>query len=202
MNEIVLATRNAHKVREIQEIFSGLPIQFISLAAFPQAPEVVEDGRSFQENAVKKASQIAAALGKICLADDSGIEVDALHGAPGIYSARFSGSNATDESNNQKLIKLLEKVPPALRTARYRCVMAAATPDGDVHTEEGVCEGQISLKPSGKNGFGYDPFFYYPPLKKTFGDTSPEIKNKLSHRYYALVKIKPVLLRLLKISAD
>lgn len=199
MKEVVLATRNSHKIREIQEIFSGLSIQFLSLASFPKAPEVVENGRSFQENAVKKASQLAAFLGKICLADDSGIEVDALHGAPGIYSARFSGPNATDDSNNQKLIKLLEKVPSSQRTARYRCVMALATPDGTIHTKEGVCEGQISLKPSGKNGFGYDPFFYYPPLKKTFGDTSPEIKNRLSHRYQALLKIKPVLLRILEI---
>jgi len=199
MKEVVLATRNAHKVREIQNIFSELPVRFLSLAAFPNAPEVVEDGRTFRENAVKKAFQISAYLQKICLADDSGLEVDALHGAPGVYSARFSGPNATDESNNQKLIKFLEKTEPSRRTARYRCVMALATPEGEVYSEEGICEGLISLKPSGKNGFGYDPFFYYPPLKKTFGDTSPEIKNKHSHRYSALLKIKPVLQRILEI---
>lgn len=197
MADVVLATHNKHKIREIQEIFQGLPIQFISLKDFAHAPIIVEDGKSFQENAIKKAQGIAKWTGKICLADDSGIEVDYLRGAPGIYSARFSGENATDEDNNFKLVHALENVPFDQRKARYRCVMAIATPSGTIKTEEGTCEGVIVLTPKGKNGFGYDPLFYYPPLGVTFGELEPQLKNRLSHRYYALQKIKPVLLKII-----
>jgi XTP/dITP diphosphohydrolase len=131
------------------------------------------------------------------LADDSGIEVDYLKGAPGIYSARFAGENATDEENNSELLKLLENVSFERRTARYRCVMAVATPLGIVQTAEGTCEGKIASASEGKNGFGYDPLFFYPPFGQTFGQTDPNEKNKVSHRYHALQKIRPILIKVL-----
>jgi XTP/dITP diphosphohydrolase len=198
MADVVLATLNQHKIKEIKEIFQDLPIQFISLKDFVHPPTIVEDGKSFQENAIKKAQGLAKWTGKNCLADDSGIEVDYLKGAPGIYSARFSGENATDEENNIKLLEALKHVPFDQRKARYRCVMAIATPAGIVKTEEGTCEGVIVLTPKGTNGFGYDPLFYYPSLGMTFGELEPHLKNKLSHRYYALQKIKPTLMKIIQ----
>ncbi|MBI1871138.1 MAG: XTP/dITP diphosphatase [Chlamydiae bacterium] len=192
-NELLLATRNLHKIREIEEIFVELPILFLTLKDFPQTPEIIEDGKSFKENALKKALSLAQWSGKTCLADDSGIEVDFLNGAPGIYSARFAGEKASDEENNEKLLRLLREVPLVQRTARYQCVMALATPKGKTHTEQGTCEGLITSGPKGKGGFGYDPVFFYPPFKKTFGETDPVLKDKVSHRYHALEKIKPLL---------
>lgn len=188
--KIVLATRNLHKVREIQEIFSGLPVTFISVSEFKNAPEVVEDGMSFEENAIKKALAISQFTNQFALADDSGIEVDFLNAKPGIHSARFAGDTATDDENNKKLLQLLENIPWNKRSARYRCVMALASPDSRVQTAEGTCEGMIALKPEGQNGFGYDPLFYYPPLGKTLGLVDAEVKNKFSHRYHALEGIK------------
>ncbi|MBI3265814.1 MAG: XTP/dITP diphosphatase [Chlamydiae bacterium] len=190
---IVLATKNLHKLREIQEIFQGLPFHFLSLAEFKDAPSVTEDGTSFEENAIKKAQSAASFTREISLADDSGLEVDALQEAPGIYSARFAGENATDEENNLKVLALLKNLPPEKRKARYRCVMALATPEKRVHITEGICEGLITKTPQGKNGFGYDPIFFYPPFGKTFGQTDPILKNKVSHRFQALENIKPFL---------
>lgn len=195
--QVILATRNIHKVREICKIFEDLPIHFISLSEFPDSPLIEEDGHTFKENAIKKALNIAQVLGEICLADDSGIEVDHLHGAPGIYSARFAGENATDEENNRKLLQLLESVPFEKRRARYRCVMAVSTPKGKIQSTQGTCEGLIALESIGKNGFGYDPLFFYPPFQKTFGLTDPIEKNKVSHRYQALCDMKPFLEKLI-----
>ncbi|MDP3980026.1 MAG: XTP/dITP diphosphatase [Chlamydiota bacterium] len=195
--KVVLATCNTHKVREIKEIFQEWDINFLDLNQWPDAPDIIEDGTTFGENAIKKATAIAQHTGLISLADDSGIEVDYLNGAPGIYSARFSGEKATDEENNNKLLVSLQDVPKEKRTARYRCVIAIATPLGEVKTAEGICEGLIATKPVGSNGFGYDPIFYYPPLTQTFGITAPQVKNKLSHRYYALMNIKALLLQMM-----
>lgn len=197
--EVVLATRNRYKISEIKEIFAGLPMRFLSLADVSGAPVIAEDGKSFEENAVKKALGIAQWSGKLALADDSGIEVEVLSNDPGIYSARFAGEKATDEENNQKLLDLLKIVPFEKRKARYRCVMAVATPDGATRTAEGTCEGFIAFEPMGENGFGYDPLFFYPPFGITFGQTEPDLKNKVSHRCHALQTIKPVLLELLKL---
>ncbi len=193
MYEILLATHNSHKIREIRKIFQHLPIQFLSLADFKNPPHVIEDGKTFKKNALKKAVQIAQWSRKISLADDSGIEVDALHGAPGIYSARFAGEKATDEENNIKLLEQLKNTPFEKRTARYQCVMAIATPDSFIQTTQGTCEGYIVLQPDGKEGFGYDPLFYYPPFQKTFGNTPPDQKNQVSHRFHALQKLEPIL---------
>lgn len=198
-NPVLIASKNSHKITEIKEIFVRLPINFITLSDLQNVPSIVEDGKSFKENAIKKAREICQWSGVTCLADDSGIEVDFLQGTPGIYSARFSGDHATDEDNNSKLMHLLKDTPFAFRTARYRCVMAVATPDGKIETSEGTCEGIIALEPRGVNGFGYDPIFFYPPLSHTFGEIEPDVKNKLSHRYQALIKIKPILLNILEI---
>lgn len=198
MNSIVLATRNLHKIEEIEDIFKDFPIQFLSLSDFQNVPKVIEDGKSFEENAIKKAVQIARWTKKVSLADDSGIEVDFLKGAPGIYSARFAGESATDDQNNQKILEFLTRVPHEKRTARYRCVIAIANAEGKVQMTEGICEGFITTKLQGKKGFGYDPLFFYPPFRKTFGETSPEEKNKVSHRCKALESIKPILLEMLQ----
>ena len=195
--EIVLATTNRHKVREIQEIFSNLSITFLSLEQFPKMPKIIEDGKTFEENAVKKASLVSQYTGQIALADDSGIAVDFLDGAPGIYSARFAGEEASDEENNSKLMTLLAQVPDEKRRAVYHCVVAVTTPEGKCLTSEGICEGKIAIKPSGKQGFGYDPIFYYPPFQKTFGNTPPLDKNKVSHRFQALILMKPKIISLL-----
>lgn len=196
MHEVVLATRNVHKFREVRVILSHLPLRFLWLADFPGCPDAVEDGKTFQENALKKAQFYAETLGKKCLADDSGLEVDFLQGAPGVYSARFSGPGATDDDNNRKLMTLLNAIAQERRTARYRCVMAVASPEGPARTAEGTCEGWIALEPSGRNGFGYDPLFFYPPFGKTFGETEPHLKNTVSHRYHALMNIAPALMEM------
>ena len=195
--EIILATTNRHKVCEIQEIFSDLSITFLSPEQFPKMPKIIEDGKTFEENAIKKASLVSQYTGKIALADDSGIAVDFLNGAPGIYSARFAGEEASDEENNSKLMTLLSQVPDEKRRAVYHCVVAVATPEGKCFTSEGICEGKIAIKPSGKQGFGYDPIFYYPPFQKTFGNTPPLDKNRVSHRFQALILMRPKIISLL-----
>ena len=197
MTEILLATHNQNKVIEIQQIFSGESVSFSSLANFKNAPHIHEDGHSFLENAVKKATTIASWSGKISLADDSGLEVDCLNGAPGIYSARYAGEEATDQENNLKLLEMLKDIPPDQRTAQYRCVMVIGFPNGRYESAEGHCHGLISLEPHGKNGFGYDPLFYDAVLKKTFAEMDPSIKNKISHRFHALENLKPIILKLL-----
>jgi XTP/dITP diphosphohydrolase len=184
MIEIVVATRNPGKLGEIAHALQGLPVKLLSLAEFPDAPEVVEDGDTFQENAVKKARAIAAHTQKSALADDSGLAVDALHGAPGVRSARFAGEGASDEMNNLKLLAALADVPA--RLAQFVCVLCLASPGGDIITVEGSCPGEILEAPRGRGGFGYDPLFYYPPLHATFAEVSREQKLEVSHRGRAL----------------
>lgn len=186
MIEIVVATRNWGKLKEIQEMLAGLPFKFLTLRDFPSAPEVAEDGETFLDNAVKKAVAIARATGKFALADDSGLEVAALAGAPGVYSARYSGPNATDETNNQKLLLELERVPGASRAARFVCVIVLAAPEGKIITAFGECAGEIAAAPRGSLGFGYDPLFYYPPLRATFSELTQSKKLAVSHRGQAL----------------
>ncbi|MBE3586254.1 MAG: XTP/dITP diphosphatase [Thermoanaerobacter sp.] len=191
--KLVLATRNPGKVRELSQLLSPLGYEVLSLEHFPGVPEVVEDGATFKDNAVKKATAVARHTGQLALADDSGLEVDYLGGAPGVRSARFAGEGHDDRANNEKLLRLLAGVPPEKRTARFRCVVAVATPEGKVLTTEGTCEGIIAEEPRGEGGFGYDPLFYVPSCGKTFAELEPEVKNRISHRGRALALMKEIL---------
>jgi len=190
---IILATRNEGKVRELQQLLSGTGFHVVSLAGFPEVPEVVEDGDTFAANAIKKAQVVATNLGKITLADDSGLIVDYLDGAPGVHSARFAGPGHDDAANNRKLLQLLSGVPEQLRTARFRCAIALVTPDGQVATTHGICEGVIIDEHKGENGFGYDPLFFVPRYAKTFAELDSATKNAISHRGQALQKAKAIL---------
>jgi len=192
IREIIVATRNQKKLEEIREIMRGLKIKFLSLEDVPNAPYVNEDGKSFLENAAKKAVKIARFTKKLTLGEDSGLCIDALMGAPGIYSSRFSGQGKSDEKNNQKVLRLLKKVPLKKRSARYVCAVALADKNGLIGVVGGVCGGLIAPKMEGTHGFGYDPLFLLPQYRKTFGQLGPLIKHKLSHRYKALKKLRPI----------
>lgn len=191
--EIVIASKNKGKIREIRQIYADLPVSVVEV---PDLPEVVEDGATFAENARKKALSAARHSGRWALADDSGLEVDALGGAPGIHSARWSGGG--DEANNDKLLAELAGVAAPARTARYRAVVAVADPDGRIVAEaEGVCEGLIGFERRGTGGFGYDPLFIVPPYGRTMAELPPEVKNALSHRGQALRRLREPLTRAL-----
>ncbi len=196
MPSLIVATRNSGKLQEILQVL-GPGIDLESLADFPQIPEILEDGDTFEANAAKKARTVVRHTGRPALADDSGLEVDALDGAPGIYSARFAGEGATDETNNARLLHLLDGIPEDKRTARFRCVIAIATPDGTVRTAEGCCEGQILHQPRGSGGFGYDPLFLLPERGLTFSELPPEKKNRISHRGRALRAARSLILEAL-----
>lgn len=191
--KIVLATGNQGKVNEIKAILQDLDVEVLSLKDFPEIDEIVEDGATFAENAVKKAKAVTEATGLVAVADDSGLEVDYLDGAPGIYSARFAGEDKDDVANNMKLLGLMEGAPDDQRTARFRCVIAITTPCGDVFTAKGACIGIIGDEIKGNKGFGYDPLFYLPEYDRTFAELDPGIKNKISHRGRALAQMKSVL---------
>jgi len=184
--KVVLATNNPGKVREISEIMKPHGIEVVSLQDYSGLVEVEEDGDTFKDNAVKKALAACEHTGLIALADDSGLEVDYLDGAPGVHSSRFAGGEKDDAANNRKLLELLSGVPEEKRTARFRCVVAIVDREGWIYTAEGTCEGIIATEPRGKGGFGYDPLFYLPEYGKTFAELEPEIKNKISHRARAL----------------
>jgi XTP/dITP diphosphohydrolase len=186
MNEIVVASGNKGKVAEIAAALVALPVKVLSLDDMGAAAEAEENGQTFEANAVLKATHYSLLTGKACLADDSGLEVDALHGAPGVYSARYAGEEAGDAACNRKLLAELAAVPPAHRSARFRCVLAYVTPEGVLLTAEGSCEGQILCEPRGEGGFGYDPLFYIPSLDKTMAELSLADKNVVSHRGQAL----------------
>jgi XTP/dITP diphosphohydrolase len=187
--EIVLATRNKKKIAEITRITADLPITILSLADFPGCPETVEDRDTFEGNATKKADEVCRSTGKAALADDSGLAVDALAGAPGVYSARYAGEGANDVRNNEKLLSELRGVPPAERTARFVCCMALAFPDGSIKTFFGEARGSITMEPKGKTGFGYDPVFVPDGFTRTFAEMAGEEKDRLSHRGKAIEKL-------------
>lgn len=193
----MLASRNRGKIREIQAMLADLGISLFSLNDYPAIPEIVEDGKSFLENALKKGRTVAEATGEIVLADDSGLEVDALGGAPGIHSARYAGADADDLRNNRKLLHDLKGVPAANRGAAFRCVLVLYPPDGRYEAFEGRWEGRIAEEPVGKGGFGYDPLFFLPGKGMTVAQLSPEVKNRVSHRAQAFAKLKERLQRLL-----
>lgn len=188
--EIVLATRNKKKIEEIKRITADLPITVLSLDNFPGCPETIEDRDTFEGNAVKKAVEVCRFTGQPALADDSGLEVDALNGAPGIYSARYAGSGANDFRNNEKLLAELKNVTPEKRTAQFVCCMALAFPDGTVKTFLGYAKGRIGLEPKGKTGFGYDPVFIPQGFERTFAEMAGAEKDRLSHRGQALEKLR------------
>lgn len=185
---LVLATRNDGKISEFKALLKDFGIEIQSLEDFGPIPPVEEDGQSFEDNAVKKARFTARVLGFPALADDSGLMVEALDGEPGVHSARYAGENATDEENNLKLLKALKGVKD--RGAAFMCVIAIAVPSGPALIYEGRCEGDIVEKLKGNQGFGYDPLFYYPPLKKTFAEMSTAEKNLVSHRGKAMAELR------------
>lgn len=218
MRELLIATTNKGKLREIRELFKDLDFKITSLADYPGLPEIIEDGKTFRSNAVKKAVTIAEYTGKITIGEDSGLEVKALGNQPGIYSARFAGAirvNAQDKKNNAKVLRLLRGVPRGKRQARYRCVAAlvlypavagvnprassgrglrgTGTRGRVIHVVSGSCQGLIAEGSRGKNGFGYDPLFLIPKYNKTFGQLDPGIKAGISHRTRAFKKMRKFL---------
>ncbi|MGI6702926.1 MAG: XTP/dITP diphosphatase [Clostridia bacterium] len=187
---MVVASRNRKKAREIVEILKGLDWKVVSMLDAGADFEVVEDGTTFEENSYKKALEVMRATGLTAIADDSGLEVDALCGRPGVYSARFSGENATDASNNLKLLEMMEHVPKDKRTARFVCAATVVFPDDAYFTVRGECEGRILFGPKGTGGFGYDPLFYLPGYGKTFAQLDARTKNSISHRARAFSKVR------------
>ena len=195
---IVLATRNAGKIREMRAILADLPVRVESLAEHPQVPEVEETGATFAEKAELKARAVAAATGRVAVADDSGLVVDALDGAPGVYSSRFAGPDASDEEKNEKVLALMRDVPEEQRTARFVAAIAVARPDGTVRTVTGACEGSIAHAPRGEQGFGYDPIFRVAGTGRTMAELPAVEKNRISHRAHALAQARDVLCEWLK----
>lgn len=191
---IVAASRNRHKIEEIEAITKKFGMSIISRDEAGVPPvEIVEDGETFEENSFKKADEIMKLCGKITLADDSGLMVDYLGGAPGVYSARFAGEDGNDEKNNEKLLKLLDGVPAKGRTAKFVSVITMVYPDGTVLSARGECPGRIITVPTGDGGFGYDPLFVPDGYEKTFAQLTPEEKNAISHRAAALTELDKLL---------
>ena len=189
MTQVVLATRNQGKIKELQALLAGYAVEVLGLDRFPQVGEIEETGATFEENARIKAEAVSRATGLIALADDSGIEVDALAGEPGVHSARYSGENATDASNNEKLLRALDGLPQARRTCRFVSVVVAHAPhseDGRELVAQGAWEGVVGLAPKGQGGFGYDPLFIDAELGRTAAELTREEKNARSHRGKAL----------------
>ena len=197
MKEIIIATKNAGKAKEFEHIFKPYNVRVKSLLDFEEMDDIVEDGKTFEENALIKARAIANQFNQMVLADDSGLEVDALDGRPGVYSARYVGEGRNDEDNILKVLHELEGVPTDERGARFVCALAIVTPQGDEVVVRGTCEGRILTECLGTEGFGYDPIFYLPHLSKTMAQLPKSEKNVLSHRADAFVKLQPYLEKLL-----
>ncbi len=179
---IVLATTNQGKAKEFAALLQGLSVEIETLKDYPEIGDIVEDGQTFKENALIKARTVAKATGKLAVADDSGLMVDALDGAPGIYSARFAGEDKNDAKNTAKLLALLQDTPQEERGAQFCCAIAIVLPDGREYTTEGICRGEIAFAPAGDGGFGYDPVFLVPQWGKTFAELTMSEKNAISHR--------------------
>ncbi len=188
--KIVFASGNEGKVKEIKEMLEGMGVELVSLKDYADVPEIVEDGKSFLQNALKKAKIISAFTGETVLADDSGLQVEALRGEPGIYSARYAGEKATDDDNINLLLAKIKDIPQEKRTAFFCCALVLYRPDGSYDSFESKWEGRIIDERRGDNGFGYDPIFFSPVLKKTAAELPAEIKNKVSHRGQAFALLK------------
>jgi XTP/dITP diphosphohydrolase len=193
VTELLVATTNRGKFAEVETYLKHLPLKILPLQSLGNSPVVIEDGATYEENALKKATTLAEYSGCLTLADDSGLEVDALNGAPGIYSARYSGEEGDDQKNNEQLLDAMKEVPEDRRTARFVCVLALCAPHSRKPKKKMVvresCEGRIAFSPKGQNGFGYDPLFFYAPFGKTFGEIDRETKATVSHRGKALKKL-------------
>jgi XTP/dITP diphosphohydrolase len=193
MRTLLLATSNPHKLEEFRAIFSDMPLKLLSLNDLQLNIEIEETGITFAENAELKARTYAQSSGMLTLADDSGLEIDALGGAPGVQSARYLGRQTSYEERFRRILEQLKGLPMEQRTARFRCAIALAEPSGNTRIVEGVIEGVIADSPRGKNGFGYDPIFYLPELGKTFAELAPEHKNRISHRARAAQSARKLL---------
>lgn len=195
---IVLGSRNRHKLAEIAELLQPYGLTVASLDAFPDVPEVKEDGHSFRDNAEKKAREVARFLKRWVIAEDSGLCVDALGGAPGIDSAVYAGVHGDDQANNEKLLRELANVPEERRTAHYVCYAVLSDPEGQIRASaEGRCRGRIVTTYRGSNGFGYDPLFLIPEYHQTFGELEPAVKRHISHRARAFERLIPQVVRCL-----
>ncbi|WP_297987537.1 XTP/dITP diphosphatase [Anoxybacillus sp.] len=186
MKRMIIATKNKGKIAEFQQLFAKKGVEIRSLLDYDDVPDVEETGKTFAENAILKATTIAKMFQEPVIADDSGLIVDALHGEPGVYSARYAGDGKNDEANMEKVLNKLQGVPFEQRTARFHCTLAVAKPNGETTTVDGVCEGYITEEPIGKNGFGYDPIFFVPEKQCTMAQLTKEEKNEISHRAKAL----------------
>ncbi len=191
MEKLILATNNRHKVSEIEDILKGINVEILSAADFVDFPDVEETGKTLEENAVIKALAIREKYGLPCLADDTGLEVDYLNGAPGVYSARFAGDGCSFDDNNKKLLRLLDGVPLEKRVAVFKTVIALVDKKGEVETVEGTLTGYIGFETTGNYGFGYDPVFVV--NERTLAEITPQEKNRISHRSAALRRIKPII---------
>ncbi|HOU36472.1 MAG TPA: XTP/dITP diphosphatase [Candidatus Omnitrophota bacterium] len=191
--ELIVATKNKKKLQEIKEIFKDLRFHIVSLADFPRVPRIVENGSTFKANAAKKALAAARFYGKLAMGEDSGLCVNALGGAPGVRSARFSGAEKSDAKNNRKVLRLLEGLPMKKRAAHYSCAVALADPSGLIGVVEGRCSGFIAYAPAGTAGFGYDPIFLVPGYGRTFGQLGTRLKHSMSHRSRAMKKFHALL---------
>lgn len=204
MIKLLVATTNPGKFAEVKDFLRQLPLEVLSLSDLATWPKIIEDGATFEENALKKARALAEYSGYLTLADDSGLEVDALNGAPGIYSARYCGEEGNDKKNNEKLMHELREISEEKRTGRFVCALALCAPKSHGMKEWTVrdsCEGRISFELKGENGFGYDPLFFYPSLGKTFGEIDRAIKATVSHRGKALKKLAEMLPSLVDLNA-
>ena len=204
MSRLVLATKNPGKILEIKELLKDLPIEIVLSSAFDNIPDILEDGETFQDNAIHKAQVIAKATGEVSLADDSGLEVNALSGRPGVYSARFSKDKVSsgkeqDKINYKKVLSLLKSVQESERGARFKCVIALSDPLGKTEWVEGICNGSIGFAPEGTGGFGYDPIFIPDGYKNSFAALPQDVKNTISHRALALKAAFPVICEFFRI---
>ena len=190
MLEILIATNNLGKVKEIKDILDSPEIKILTIKDFPPLPKIEEDGKTYQENAFKKARKISEYTGKICLADDSGLEIDYLKGKPGIYSSRWGNS---DEERINKVLKLLENVPKNKRNAKFVCAVVLVFPNGKIYMVKEECKGSITFNPKGEHGFGYDPIFLVPEYDKTFAELGDKIKNQISHRGKAMRRMSNII---------
>lgn len=196
MKQVIVATKNAGKAKEFEHIFNQYNVVVKSLLDFEGIEEIVEDGQTFEENALIKARAIAKQFNQVVIADDSGLEVDALDGRPGVYSARYAGEGRNDQANIEKVLSELKGVPTQNRSARFVCALALVTPEGEEVVVRGTCEGQILSECVGSEGFGYDPIFYLPQLGKTMAQIPKSQKNVLSHRAEAFKKLQDILMKL------